>query len=177
MTTIQDVTPVAQTLNRDTDILVGARRLNPGASPAQFGDLNIPASLLEQGTPYDLPFRFDGNPASAPLTIQRLVLGRKVLIPADFAGSYGWVTTNPAADVTIDMQLQTAGSPALETFGTISISAAGVFSFSYGASPPAALEIPAGSRINFVYQGAAGSPAADPSIIDIDGIIGARIVG
>ena len=176
MTKIQDVTPLATALQRDNDFLVGARRTNPGLSPPEYGDIQIPAKILDQGTPYDLPFRFDGTPEAAPLIIQRMVVARPLLIPADFTGAYGWVSGNPDAAVVIDVSVVSTAALIPETFMSITIANDGVYSFSFGASPAAAYMIPAGARLSFTYQGGAGSPAADPSISDIDGIVGARII-
>jgi|GEM_PF-2961029 len=51
MAKIQEVTPLADVYQKATDFLVGARRTNPGASPATYGDILIDGDSLEKGLP------------------------------------------------------------------------------------------------------------------------------
>jgi|GEM_PF-6322884 len=174
MAKLQDLATVATEIARDTDFLYGIR--SQGGSPETFQDIKVPANVLDIGTIYDFGMSFSGTPDTA-LTLGRAVVGSDIVIPVNFARSFGWVTTNPAASFEILLQKQTSGSPALETVGTITISTAGAFSFvAAGASPPADIEIAAGTRMHFVYEAGGGSPLTpDASIFDIDIVIGARV--
>jgi hypothetical protein len=91
--------------------------------------------------PYDFGFVKAATPTSSEV-IGKVVIRRDVTLPADFAGAFGHVDTNPTAQFDIDVTKN--GS----SIGTISISTGGTFTFT--TSGGTAKSIAAGSVIRFV---------------------------
>lgn len=160
-------------LERGSDFFVGARRT--AVSPETWEDIKIPVEVLDDGTIYDFGMSLTGTPTDA--FSHRVVLGMDVVIESGFSRSYGWVTTPPAADFEILMKVEGFGSPGdLVDIATITINTSGVYSFDPAPSP-ADMFIEAKSRVWFVYEaGGTSPPTPDASIVDIDFIIGARVV-
>lgn len=72
--------------------------------------------------PRELSFSYYGSPP-ASTEIGKIVVANNITFPADFAGSVGFVETNPGSAYAIDVQDDGV------SIGTISISAAGAFTF------------------------------------------------
>jgi hypothetical protein len=95
------------------------------------------------GTIYDFGFAFGDTP-EAGATIQRVRIGRAILIPANMAGSSGGVATNP--DAAWDVDVLDDGVP----IGTISVATDGGVTF----ATDGAVNVAAGSEIAFVAPSA-----------------------
>lgn len=143
-----------------------------GTSPETYEFKILPGSAFDIATRYDFGFSFNLNPGQSD-ELGRVPIGQKIEIPADFAGSYGWVGAAPDTDYVILMQVESGMSPNTETVATITIASDGSFTFEPTSSPAAAITIEAGSLVHFIAP--ADSPS-DSSISDIDAVIGARIV-
>lgn len=113
-------------------------------------------STRDTATPekYDIGFNYGGNPASAGELLGRVVVPRDVDFAANFAGSYGYVQTNPAASFVISVA-DDGGE-----IGTITISTGG--SFTFATSGGTAKTVLAGSRLDFL-----GPDPADGTIASI----------
>ncbi len=98
---------------------------------------------------YDVAFYRATAPDVAGETQQVIVVARDIQFPADFAGSVGYVDTNPAATYTMSIKKNGV------EIGTVSISTGGTFTFAT-ASSGAAQTMNAGDRLEFVAP--SGSP-------------------
>ena len=103
--------------------------------------------------PYDIPLSYAGGPPDASEIIGRVVVTRDIDFAADFAGSYGYIATNPTSSFAIDVKDD--GS----SIGTITVSTGGAFTFVTTSNT--AKTVAAGSRIEFVAPGSADGTAAD----------------
>lgn len=90
---------------------------------------------------YDFGFVFEDTPDASAI-VGRVRIGRDILIPANFAGSSGGVSTNPAA--TFDVDVKDDGA----SIGTISVSTGGALTFT--TSGGTSKTVAAGSEITFV---------------------------
>jgi hypothetical protein len=153
-------------------------RVNNGATAIEFVTLaltllsDFPASFSGQGgkelvvnaggtavefvaRPYDFGFVFGETP-DADAVVGRVMIPRSMTLPANFAGSVGYVGTNPTA--TFDVDVKDDGS----SIGTISISDSGVFTFT--TTSGTAKTVAAGSRIEFVAPGTPDATIEDVSV-------------
>lgn len=89
----------------------------------------------------DLHYTFFGNPTSSQL-IGLKVSARSIVFPANFSGSYGYCRVNPGAGYNIDVR-DASGS-----IGTVTISAAGAFTFVTAGGT--AKTLAAGGRLELV---------------------------
>lgn len=101
---------------------------------------------------YDLPISYAGGPPTSSEIISAMVVPRAVNLSADFAGSYGYIGTNPTASFVISVQ-----DDGVE-IGTVTISTSGGFSFATVSGT--AKVIAAGSRIEFVAPATTDATAA-----------------
>lgn len=99
------------------------------------------------GTIYDFGATFETAPDAGAI-FGRVLIGRDILIPPDFSGSFGAVDTNPGASYDIDVQDDGA------SIGTITVSTGGSFTFS--TTSGTLKQIASGSVITFVAS--SGSP-------------------
>ena len=100
--------------------------------------------LTDKGTIYDFGAVFGPEPA-INFIFGRVPIARNILIPADFAGSFGNVTTNPTASYAIDVQDDGA------SIGTITVSITGVFTFVTAGNTDK--DVDAGSVLTFITPG------------------------
>jgi hypothetical protein len=103
-------------------------------------------------TPYDAPLSYKGGPPTSNEVISAVILPRETTFAANFAGSYGYIGTNPTASFVISVKDDGT------EIGTITISTLGVFTFvtSGGTSKVVA----AGSRLEFVAPASVDATAA-----------------
>lgn len=104
-------------------------------------------------SPYDVPLSYAGGPPASSEVIGRVVACRDIAFAANFAGSNGYIGTNPTGSFVISVQDDGV------TIGTITISTLGAFTFA--TTGGTAKTVAAGSRLEFV------APAADATAADI----------
>lgn len=92
--------------------------------------------------PFDVPLSYAGGPPTASEILYAVVVPRALDFAANFAGSYGYVGTNPTASFVISVQDDGA------EIGTITISTGGAFTFATASGT--AKTVAAGSRLEFV---------------------------
>lgn len=100
-------------------------------------------------------FGFASPNGIVPTTSQvigRTVAARTIYVPADMAGSKGYIATNPTASFAIDVKVDGT------SIGTITISTGGAFTFA--TSGGIAQVIASGSRIEFVAPATVDATAA-----------------
>lgn len=133
---------------------------NSGTSSAAVLDFEIPAG--EPGddgtTSYDWPFRFAGLP-TANAVLDAFVAGREITFPADFAGSSGYIGTNPTSTLTLTIKSGGTWANDGTTVGTISISTSGVFTFATDGGT--AKVISAGTLLKVIGPGSVDATAKD----------------
>jgi hypothetical protein len=108
-----------------------------------LADLLARASIIA----YDLSFRFPAAPAASEI-MDYLVAGRDFRLPANFAGSQGFLHTPPAAAMTLTLKAGGTLADNGTTLGTVSISTAGAFSFATVGA--AAKAVPAGTLLKLI---------------------------
>ncbi len=120
------------------------------AGPAEGdGLVRRSGAWVPEARVYDFGFAFGAAPDNFSV-IGRVAIPRNITIPADFSGSFGDVETNPDGQFDIDVQDDGA------TIGTISVSAAGAFTFT--TTGGTAKSVAAGSVIRAVSPDGASSP-------------------
>jgi hypothetical protein len=101
---------------------------------------------------YDIPLAYAGGPPITDEIIGALVVPRAVSLPANFAGSSGYIGTNPTGSFVITVKVN--GS----TIGTITVSTGGAFTFA--TSGGTSKSITAGQRIEFIAPTSVDATAA-----------------
>lgn len=107
----------------------------------------------DQEIPYDVVMSFYGFPAGSEV-LATFMIGRNLLLPADFAGAAGDAGVDPTADYDIDVQDDGA------SIGTITIASADG-SFSFTTVGNTAKQVAAGSKLTFVGQSTTDSTLED----------------
>lgn len=103
----------------------------------------------------DLGFFFPGTASSSQL-LTKYMAARALQFPANFAGAFGHIGTNPTATWTATVSVN--GSQV----GTIQVSTGGVFTFA--TTSGLAIDIDAGDRIDFAAPSSADGTAADVAV-------------
>jgi hypothetical protein len=103
--------------------------------------------------PYDIPLSYAGGPPTSSEVIGRVVACRDIDFAANFAGSNGYIATNPTGSFVISVEDDGA------QIGTITISTGGAFTFATASGT--AKTVAAGSRLEFVAPASADATAAD----------------
>lgn len=133
--------------------------VQPGTSAIilqTFEDMRVlVTSAIGGTTPYDTGFFVPGKP-DAGGQVMKYTAVRAVTIPGNCAGSRGHVSTNPTSTMVFDIQKN--GS----SVGSISISTAGVFTFSTTSSSPIVLA--AGDRLQVFAPNPQDATGADVSV-------------
>ncbi len=111
------------------------------------------AQLPALPAPYDVLAFYPGSPVGTAL-LTKLVIPRAVTFPVGLAGSRGHVGANPAAGVTLSIKQNGT------QIGTVTISTAGAFSFSFAA----AVTMAAGDVLTVYNQAVADGSLADVSL-------------
>jgi len=110
----------------------------------------------------DLGMFFPGIPASNQLMF-KFVAARALELPANFAGSYGHIGTNPTSSFV--MIVSVAGA----NVGTITVSTGGVFTFATTAG--AVIPVDPGERIEIAGPASADGTAADIAATLLAGVL------
>lgn len=106
---------------------------------------------------YDLGLFIPGIPTGGGSSLlQKIMVSRDIIFPADFSGAYGHVSATPASAWAIDVQDDGV------SIGTITVSDAGAFTFATGSGT--AKTVAAGSRLEFYEPVSASSSIADISL-------------
>lgn len=105
-------------------------------------------------TVVDLGMFFPGTPGSSQLMF-KFVAARAFTFPANFAGAYGHIGTNPTGSFVMDVSLEGAG------IGTITVSTGGAFTFATTSGTSKA--VAAGEVIEIEAPASTDATAADIS--------------
>lgn len=110
------------------------------------------AEWVRKGSAFDVPFGWDGAPSGGKVMARR-TFARKIELPVNFSGAVGSIDVLPTATFDIDVMVNAV------LVGNVSISTAGVFSFStVGAAKVVLL---AGDRLTIKAPITADDTAAD----------------
>jgi hypothetical protein len=117
-------------------------------SPAGWNELQTGGGA----SAVDLGMFFPGNPSSSQMLF-KFIATRAFTFPADFAGSYGHIGTNPTSSFVMDVSIDGA------TAGTITVSTGGAFTFATSGGTSKA--VVAGDHIEIEGPASADGTAAD----------------
>ncbi len=134
------------TLDDVTDVEYGSPDPDEGNVLVRRSGAWVPEDLV-----YDFGYAFGAAPSNFTV-IGRVAIPRAITIPADFAGSFGDVETNPDAQFDIDVQDDGV------TIGTIVVSTGGSFTFTTVGNTDKV--VAAGSVIRAVSPDATSDPEA-----------------